>query len=196
MQIDVRKHPLLLLLTVLVLLLLILALCFGNTLRIQLEKQVYPLAYTEYVEQYADEYSVPAHLIYAVILNESDFDSQAVSSVGAIGLMQLMPATFEDLTTNYLRENLSALTLYEPQVNIRYGVYYLHWLYGILGDWTSVLAAYNAGIGNVQKWLSDASMTDAQGKLLVERIPFAETQRYVTSVRKASDAYKRLYPEL
>ena len=174
--------------------LLLLCVLIAIVTRDHLQKQLYPRHYTEYVERYADQYGVPKNLIYAVIETESGFRADAVSPAGAIGLMQLMPVTFEWLTEYQLRENLPARKISDPEINIRYGVFYLRWLYDRYGHWTEACAAYNAGHGNMDKWLQDREMTDEDGRLLVNRIPNDETRTYVKKVHNAYDAYARLYP--
>lgn len=158
-----------------------------------LQKQLYPRHYTEYVTRYAEKYDVPANLIYAVIDTESDFRADAISPVGAVGLMQLMPVTFEWLTEYQLRENLPARNISDPETNVRYGVFYLRWLYDRYGHWEEACAAYNAGHGKVDKWLQDSELTDKDGRLLLDRIPVSETRAYVKKVETAYNAYARLY---
>ena len=162
----------------------------------QWERRLYPLDYAEHVSQYADKYGVDEHIIYAVIKTESDFDSSAVSRAGAIGLMQITPDTFRWLTDYHLKEELDPSACYDAKTNIRYGVYYLSFLYERYEDWTAVWAAYNAGPGRVDQWLLDASLTDADGALMPSRIPFGETRAYVQRVRRTTEIYKLLYPDL
>ena len=94
-----------------------------------IQKITHPRDYSDYITKYSEEYNVPEAVIYAVIKVESDFDPVAESSAGAIGLMQLMPSTFEDLTVNFLKENLDKHAIYVPEINIKYGTYYLSYLY-------------------------------------------------------------------
>ena len=156
-----------------------------------LEKNSYPREYAEYVEVYAEAYGVPEGLVYAVIRTESSFDSGAVSPVGAVGLMQLMPSTFEWLTDDMLFEHLESGMLYDPETNIKYGTYCLSYLYDRYGDWDLVLAAYNGGLGNVDKWLEDPAYADGEGGL--KKIPFKETRQFVARVTDAWEMYERLY---
>ena len=158
-----------------------------------IEKKTHPLEYTEYIEKYAEQYKVPRELIYAIIKTESDFESNAVSSAGAVGLMQLMPSTFTDITENFLYENLDVGMLYDPETNIRYGVFYLSWLKTNFDDWDCVIAAYNGGIGNVTKWLKDSNYSEDGKTLIIKNIPFEETRNYVKKVNKAQDKYTELY---
>ena len=155
------------------------------------EKQAYPRDYAEYAEVYAQKYGVPEALVFAVIRTESDFDSGAVSEVGAVGLMQIMPSTFTWLTGDLLFEHLESGMLYDPETNIRYGTYYLSYLYDRYGDWELALAAYNGGLGNVDKWLVDDRYADGEGGL--KKIPFKETRQFVRRVEKAREKYEKLY---
>lgn len=158
-----------------------------------IEKKTHPLKYTEYIEKYSEQYKVPKELVYAIIKTESDFVSNAVSRVGAVGLMQLMPETFKDLTENFLYENLDTGMLYDPETNIRYGVFYLSWLKTNFEDWNCVIAAYNGGIGNVTKWLNDSEYSDDGKTLIIKNIPFEETRNYVKKINKATEKYTELY---
>jgi soluble lytic murein transglycosylase len=155
------------------------------------EKNAYPQDYAEYVTVYAEKYGVPEELVYAVIRTESDFDSGAVSSAGAVGLMQLMPQTFKWLTDEILFEHMESGMIYDPETNIRYGTYYLSRLYDRYGNWEVALAAYNGGPGNVDKWLENDRYADGEGGL--KRIPFRETRHFVARVTDAREMYERLY---
>ncbi len=158
-----------------------------------IDKAAHPYEYHEYISKYADEYNIPKSVIYAVIKVESNFDSDAKSSVGALGLMQMMPRTFEWLTGDeHLAENLSKEMLFDPDTSIRYGTYYLNYLYKKFdNNWDTALAAYNGGEGNVAKWLKDPNYSDGKGNLT--DIPFSETKNYVAKVNKEIDTYKKLY---
>lgn len=155
------------------------------------EKGIYPIKYSEYVEKYSDEFGIPESVIYAVIKTESNFDATAISSASAHGLMQLTEETFFDVA-KMLGESPSAFDIYEPDVNIRYGTRYLLYLYEMYdGNWSTVFAAYNAGLGNVNNWLDDYSLSDGRGGL--KSIPFKETRNYVRKVNKAIEVYEKLY---
>ena len=157
------------------------------------EKRAYPREYTEYVENYAEQYGVPETLVFAVIRTESSFDSGAVSSAGAVGLMQMMPETFSWLTNEILFDPLDEGMLHDPETNVKYGTYLLSRLYDRYADWELALAAYNGGVGNVDQWLEDPEYADGQGGL--KKIPFKETRQYVKKVADAWDMYERLYGE-
>ena len=178
---------------------LIISIVFGfafDFICTKIEQAIYPKPpeYASFVAEYSQKYRVPENLVYAVIKTESKFDSSAESSVGAIGLMQMMPDTFLWLAKDKLGDKFPAGMLYDAETNIKYGVYYLSWLYDRYSDWDIALAAYNAGLGNVDKWLEDPEISDLEsGKLI--NIPFKETREYFKKVNKALDKYDRLYNE-
>ena len=143
--------------------------------------------YHDIIDKYATEYDVPIALVYAVIECESSFREDAKSSVGACGLMQLMPETFKDICK--LKDfEYTAEHIMDPDANIRCGTYYLSSMYRMFDDWELAVAAYNAGPGNVQKWLKNDDYTD-DGKLVY--IPFKETSNHVQKVSKAWEKYEK-----
>ena len=157
-----------------------------------IEKDLYDIEYSEYVQKYSEEYGVDCDIIYAVIKCESNFNPNAKSSAGAMGLMQMMPSTFKDVQSR-LGEELEDDALYDPETSIKYGTYYLKHLYDAFGDWDLVFAAYNAGRGNVSKWLKNEKYS-TDGKLV--KIPFPETERYVKKVKAAREEYIKLLTEV
>lgn len=153
----------------------------------------YPQDYSQYVSTYAKEYDVDEALVYAVIRTESGFDSDAKSSVGAMGLMQMMPSTFES-TQKMLDGKIThkEAELYDPQVSIKYGVYYLSFLLDHYdGAEKLAVAAYNGGYANVDSWLEDARYS--KDGMTLSDIPFAETKKYVERVEDAKSVYESLY---
>ena len=107
--------------------------------------------------------------------------------------MQLMPSTFEWLTDDKLFEHLESGMLYDPETNIKYGTYCLSYLYDRYGDWELALAAYNGGLGNVDKWLEDDRYADADGEGGLKRIPFKETRQFGARGTEAWAMYERRY---
>ena len=152
-------------------------------------KSSHPLKYNELVTKYSAENNVPEPIVYAVIKTESKFKADAVSYKGAIGLMQITPDTFEWLCSK-TGETATESLLYDPEINIRYGTYYLSYLHGKYKNWETVYAAYNAGPGNVDTWLSSEEY-GKYGRLI--DIPFEETENYVKKVKKAAENYEKLY---
>lgn len=152
---------------------------------------MYPTQYEDLVDAAAREFGLEREHIYAVIRCESDFRQEAVSSAGAIGLMQIMPETGQWIAGKFHEQELfTPDMLFEPETNIRYGCWLLSYLserYG--GDMDTVSAAYHAGIGNVDKWLDDAKYS-ADG-LTIDTTPFPGTNRYMEKVRAAYEGYTK-----
>ncbi len=161
----------------------------GSVLVSCVERLIYPKKYDEIVAKYAEKYAVPQELVFAVIKAESGFDADAVSHVGAIGLMQIIPSTCEWLAEYHLSENASTLSLYDAETNIRYGVYYLQYLFSRFGSWEKALIAYNWGEGNLSDFLEDEGYTDGD----YYSIPVRETRNYVKKVMNYWETYKKLY---
>lgn len=152
---------------------------------------MYPLDYRDFIVKYCDEYSVPYDLLCAIIRTESSFDANALSSAGAIGLMQLLPSTAREIADR-MGESFEKVKLYDPETNIKYGCFYIRYLYRNLGEnWDTACAAYNAGIGRVLNWLSDPSYS--KDGISLFNIPIQETKNYVEKVNKYQIKYKELY---
>lgn len=153
---------------------------------------LYPLEYTSTVESCSDRFDVDRDLIYAVIRTESGFDPNAESEAGARGLMQIMPDTFQWLQSKLEPDaGLSAESLYDPQVNIRYGVYYLSMLREKFGSDVLAVAAYHAGQNRVAQWLADQIIP--RDNCTAEDIPSSATGHYVHKVQNARSVYEKLY---
>lgn len=153
-------------------------------------KTLYPLEYTEFVEVYARENNLSEDFVYAVIKCESGFENDAVSSVGAKGLMQIMPDTFDWIKMK-LKDDASYEDIFDPELNIEYGCYLYGYLMEKYESEELALAAYHAGTGNVNKWLKDSEYSD-DGKALKD-IPFPSTKKYVTKVIETKKIYQKLY---
>ena len=167
------------------------------------EKTEYPRNYVEFVRKYSYKYGVDENLIFAIIKAESGFDKNAESKAGAIGLMQIMPLTYEgdlkeplgfDKSEKEIHKSVYT-ALRDPQTNIICGIYYFSRLQERFGDDATALAAYNAGQGNVSKWLSDPLCTTLGGKLNPDKIPYKETRKYVRRVLSYYKRYKEIYGE-
>jgi peptidoglycan lytic transglycosylase len=142
----------------------------------------YPLEYKAIVTAHAQNYRLQPALLAAVIYQESKFDAQAKSSSGAIGLMQLQPATAQGIALRTGGSKFTVDDLYEPEINIRYGSWYLRHLLDKYGNERLALAAYNAGQRNVDEW-------EAAGK----GIQFGETRHYVKRVEDLKEVYRHAY---
>jgi soluble lytic murein transglycosylase len=146
------------------------------------ERLRYPLHYAQYVRVHAREHGLDPALLAAVIYQESKFNPDARSSSGAIGLMQLTPSTAHGIAIRTHGSAFHTSDLFNPEINIRYGAWYLHDLFVKYGSEHLVLAAYNAGQGNVDRWR-------ARG----EPIQFAETRAYVARVEHLKRIYRRVW---
>lgn len=177
--------------TVSVLLACALVLCAGYEIIIRIS---YPRRYEQIVKENCARFGVEETFVYAVIRTESGFDPKARSQVGAMGLMQIMPETFmwlqSKLPSGEDGQRLSEAELYDPEINIRYGVYYLSMLRDEFGSDTLAAAAYHAGGGKVREWLNSGQLAAGCGS---DDIPSGATGHYVRKVESARDIYARLY---
>lgn len=151
-----------------------------------------PLTHADAIRTQAHEKGLDPSLIAGVIFAESKFND-STSSAGALGMMQLLPSTAHFIAQRTGGTRFTTADLATPDVNIAYGSWYLRYLlnrYG--GDEVLALAAYNGGMGNVDRWVAEAG---AQGRRLqVSDIPFPETRAYVQRVLYARREYRRTYP--
>lgn len=152
---------------------------------------IYPYKYDEIVEKYSKEYNLDPLFVLSVIKAESNFDSDARSHKDAQGLMQITDHTAKWAAEKMQIEDYNKEMLNNPDFNIRMGCWYLDNLREEFGDWNLVLAAYNGGRGNVNKWLQDNEYSK-NGKDL-HYIPFKETDKYVKKVNTNYEIYKFLY---
>ena len=142
----------------------------------------YPFKYESIVRGHARNYRLDPALLAAVIYQESKFRSDVKSDSGAIGLMQLLPDTARGIAVHTGGSQFRVSDLYDPEINIRYGSWYLRHLLDKYGDERTALAAYNAGQKNVDRWVS-----------LHQGIAFAETRHYVDRVEHLKTLYRRGY---
>lgn len=151
---------------------------------------VYPRGFSDIVEAKAEEYNVDKALLYALIETESGFDENAVSAVGAKGLTQITSDTFDWLQMKK-GESYMDDDLFNPEISIDYGAYFLSILLEEFEDETTALAAYHAGRGIVNEWLADEQYS-ADGKTL-DNIPYEDTDGYTKQVLKVRERYCDLY---
>jgi soluble lytic murein transglycosylase len=146
------------------------------------ERLWYPLRYEQIVRGHARNYSLDPALLAAVIYQESKFKADARSDSGAIGLMQLLPDTAKGIAVHTGGSAFEVDDLYDPEINVRYGAWYLRHLLEKYGDERTALAAYNAGQDNVDRW-----------RRAGRGIRFAETRAYVDRVEELKKIYRRAY---
>ncbi len=153
--------------------------------------KAYPMEYSEYVEKYSKEYGVDKFLVYAVIKTESGFRADAVSNVGARGLMQITEVTFDWIKLRLGDSESEFYDMYNPETNIRYGCWFLGFLCEEFGNIETVAAAYHAGRGKVNEWLGNKNYS--RDGVHLDTIPGRDTAHYVSKVTGAVDIYIRLY---
>jgi soluble lytic murein transglycosylase len=146
------------------------------------ERLRYPLRYEHIVVGHAENYELEPQLVAAVIYQESKFDADAVSESGAVGLMQLLPETGQGIADRTGGDNWMPEDLHNPELNIRYGSWYLRHLLDKYGDEELALAAYNAGQANVDRWRDEGL-----------GIQFAETRHYVDRVQELKAIFADAY---
>jgi soluble lytic murein transglycosylase len=146
------------------------------------ERLWYPLRYETIVRGHARNYSLDPALLAAVIYQESKFKADAESKSGAIGLMQLLPDTAKGIALHTGGSAFRVADLYDPEINIRYGAWYLRHLLRRYGEERTALAAYNAGQDNVDRWRREGV-----------GIQFPETRAYVNRVEDLKRIYRDAY---
>lgn len=151
---------------------------------------IYPLEYENEIVKYSQEFGLDKHLVMGIISAESGFDESAVSSKNAVGLMQIKEETAQWCVERLdIKEDVTNLA--DADANIHIGCAYLDYLVGLFENEETAVAAYNAGLGNVRKWLENAEYSE-DGKIL-SKIPFVETEKYVDRVFSRKKTYKKLY---
>ncbi len=150
---------------------------------------VFPVKYADEILKYSEKYDLEPGFVCAIIKTESGFDTSAQSHKGARGLMQLMPDTVDWAVENMGIENFSYANIEDPDVNIDIGCWVLNFLGEQFNDNPELMAAaYNAGSGNVTKWLGDTKYS-ADGEYL-DYIPYKETENYVKKVMLYEKVYQ------
>lgn len=148
---------------------------------------LYPVKNVDIVKKNCDKYSLDFYCVMAVINVESGFDPNEISDVGAKGLMQLMDSTANEIAQKLGDDNFN---IYDTETNIEYGCFYLRYLLNLYDeDYTKALCAYNAGLANVNKWLTfDENIVDNK----LNNIPFEETKNYIKKIKSHKKIYKIL----
>ncbi len=155
-------------------------------------RTVYPLEHAGVIRTAARRNGIDPALVAAVIYVESRFDEYARSSQGAVGLMQVLPETGEQIAAETGGVGFTPADLEDPAVNIRYGSYYLRRALDVFdGDVRAAVASYNAGIGAVGEWTA-AAAAEGHGFRVAE-IPYAETRAYVRQVLELRRMYRQTY---
>ena len=177
----------------LIIIFLILAVCGF----IGIKTYVYPLEYKDEVLEYSKKYNLDPYLVFAVINAESGFDKHATSSKNAKGIMKITESTAKEVNeiTNSV-DSLNEENIYNEDINIELGCQYLASLISRYnGNYYLAICSYNAGIGNVDKWISQGQISQDLNTTDVE-LPFKETTKYLKKVIHNYKMYKVIYPKL
>jgi len=153
-------------------------------------KLLYPILYENEINKYAKLYEQSPYLFLSLVREESHFDKNAKSSVGALGLSQLMPST-----ANFIeKRNISKDSLASPDENIKIGLKYFSYLVNLFNnnEYLAILA-YNAGPGNIKKWLSSPNIKSDEIDIFVENIPYLETKNYIKKILSSYWTYINIY---
>lgn len=149
----------------------------------------FPMNYQEPITRQASVQGVDAALLFSLIRKESAFEPTAKSGVGAMGLMQIMPATARHIASLLKEPGRDDAELLNPEFNVRYGTaYFRHLMEHFNQHFALVAAAYNAGLGKVEHWLPTANPIPAD--IWIETIPYLETRQYVTSLLSSAVIYQ------
>lgn len=153
---------------------------------------LYPVKHKNKILNSAKEFNLDPALIASVINVESGFDEYAISPVGAMGLMQLMPSTSIEIAQKLKVDNFKVTDLLNAETNIRFGCYYLKYLINIYnGELTNVLAGYNAGFNNVNVWLTKKEYSE--NGLVITRTPYSETNNFIKRVNNNYKIYAKRF---
>ena len=154
----------------------------------------YPLQYRDLIERYAAEYNLKPAFVAAIIRNESSFQPEAESPVGARGLMQLMPDTAEWIAGKLKVNGYAFDRMKDPASNIQFGCWYLRYLSNLFrGDPVCVICAYHAGQGEIASWLSNRSYSPDGNTLPLETLPEGPTKIYAGRVTRDYGIYQTKY---
>ena len=161
--------------------------------RLICKKVIYPIKYNKYVQQAAKENNIDPYLIFAIIKQESKFNKNAISKKEAKGLMQILDTTAEEIAVDLDYIDEKNIDLFDASTNICIGTKYFKLLVDRYdGNIHLAICAYNAGLGNVDKWmLSEEIYSD--GHVNISYIPFEETKTYLTNILKYYNRYVNLY---
>ena len=155
------------------------------------KKTIFPNTYNSYIQEYSKEYGVDPLLVKGIVRTESDFNTNALSNMGAKGLMQITNSTGEWIAGKVGVKDFTPIMLYNPKINIEFGCWYIKNLENEFKNKDNAIAAYNAGRNNVKKWLVNKKYST--NGITLNKIPFKETANYVKRVNLYEKIYSYLY---
>lgn len=183
-EIDIKKVTNIFTISIIIVLIVLLSI---YTTKIILKKYVYVTKYEEIVKEAAANTNLDPYLIFSIIKQESKFNEYATSKKNAKGLMQVLDSTAKEMS------NDSEVNLYDAATNINVGSkYFKSLLDRYNGNLHLAICAYNAGLGNVDKWITSESIF-RDNKLIISNIPFKETREYLINILNYYDKYVELY---
>ncbi|MBE5738224.1 MAG: lytic transglycosylase domain-containing protein [Clostridiales bacterium] len=151
---------------------------------------LFPKKFVDEISKYSREFNLNDYMVASVINIESRYDSSAISSAGAMGLMQLKMTTALDMA-NILGIEIDEKLVYDVDINIRLGTKYLSYLLDMFdGNETNALASYNWGLQNVKDWMAEGNI-DESGTII--NIPVKETNNYLKKYKVNRFVYKNIY---
>jgi len=162
---------------------------FVIVVAIAITSTAYPLKYKDEIDYISKKYDIKADLIAGIIYAESNFNPDAVSQKGAIGIMQILPETAEWLC-EIMKIPYSKKMLFNPLYNIELGTFYLTYLKEKFSGANACIAAYNAGEGNISLWLENDGYTQNGD---IRTTPFKQTNAYIEKVNRAIEHYKKRF---
>ncbi len=155
-------------------------------------KLAFPIPFREDLERFARQNNLDPFLVAALARQESEFNPKAVSVSSARGLTQIMPSTGRELSRRLRIRPYSTARLFQPQVNLQLGTYYLRSVVdSVDGRWEAALAAYNAGLSRAKDWSTWGEFREPAE--FVETVPFTQTREYIQIVLRNADIYRQLY---
>lgn len=190
MNINIKYFKSLLNILIIVVLLIILVIL---GFRFIYKKYLYPTKYNKYVQKAAVDNNIDPYLIFAIIKQESKFNKNALSNKDAKGLMQILDTTAKEVATDIKHLDENNLDLFDASTNICIGVKYFKTLLDRYdGNIHLAICAYNAGLGNVDKW-KESKHIYSNGHVNISNIPFEETKNYLINILNYYDKYVKLY---
>ena len=183
-EIDIKKITSIFTISTIIVLIVLLSVYIT---KIILKKYVYVIKYEEIVKKSAANTNLDPYLIFSIIKQESKFNEYATSKKNAKGLMQILDSTAKEISNN------NEVNLYDAATNITVGTKYFKTLLDRYnGNLNLSICAYNAGLGNVDKWITSENIFK-DNKLIISNIPFKETREYLINILNYYNKYVELY---
>ena len=166
----------------------------NQAIPVKLYQLLYPVYFTDLVGKHSKKYEIDPLFVASMIREESRYNAEIISSAGAVGLMQIMPATGRDLARRLKIRRFHRGMLFNPDINIRMGTWYMKDLMNRFENNHALVAgAYNGGPGRMQRWLDAKKISDLDE--FIEDIGLTQTRRHIKKVLDSYAIYQELYPK-